>query len=97
MKLGVSGLIQAYRTAASDALDNAEIKVVAVTQEFTVSYAYEATSEIMRLIDDMDATILDQVFKENCRITFAVNVGLAENVGERIELLKNLGHEVEKG
>ena len=97
VKLGVSGLIHAYRTAASEALDASRIIDVPVTREYTITYNYDATSEVLRLVDEVHAQVVNQEFTENCRLTIAVNAGLAARVPERVELLIKLGHKIELG
>jgi len=93
-KLGVSGLINAYRTAAARALMNADIISKQVTDEITLTYSYDDTSEVMRLIDANEAVIVHQHFTEKCTITIEINVAYTARFMEKIELLRQTGHEV---
>ena len=67
-KLGVSGLVHAYKTAAEDALQKAVIEVVEIKQDFKVEYGYEKTSDAMRIINDFGVEIKNQEFLEICTL-----------------------------
>ena len=67
-KLGVSGLIYAYKTAAHEALSSAKIIKVIPKKEITIEYPYEKTNEIMRLISEFEVEIIEQTFEEQCQI-----------------------------
>jgi len=58
VKLGVGGLIQAYKTAAEDALNNASIVEREVTHSTALHYPYESTTEVMRLVKEFDLIII---------------------------------------
>jgi uncharacterized YigZ family protein len=83
-KLGVSGLINAYRTAASEALNNAEMVTKTVNDTYRVNFAYPAMNEVMKLVKDEDLKILDQHFDTNCSVTISVRQMKTEMVLERI-------------
>jgi uncharacterized YigZ family protein len=93
-KLGVSGLINAYKTSAGRALMNADIIVKPVTDEITLTYNYDDTSDVMRLIDSFNAQITHQHFTEKCTVTIELNISYTGEFLEKIELLENTGHEV---
>ena len=65
-KLGVGGLIAAYRAAAEDALHNSVIVAMEVMERITVSYDYSITAEVMKMVKDFDLTIVGQDFKQSC-------------------------------
>lgn len=71
-KLGVSGLINAYKTAASEALDAATIVEKTVNDIYKISFAYPATNEVMRLIKDEDLFVINQVFDTSCSVTIGI-------------------------
>lgn len=79
-KLGVPGLINAYRTAAKDALDNAEIIAETVKTEFVVRFAYEEMSFVMKCLKDYDAVIKVQDFTDTCSIIFAIRLSLVNEI-----------------
>jgi putative IMPACT (imprinted ancient) family translation regulator len=90
-KLGVSGLINAYKTAAADALDQAKIKKEIVQNTYLLTYSYDITNEVMKLISDFDLTILEQDFTAICKAKIGVRLNnesafIAE--AEKIQKLK---------
>jgi len=66
IKLGIGGLINAYRQAAEDALNKALIIESDVTETIELTYTYGATPEIMRLIKELNLVILAQKFETDC-------------------------------
>lgn len=75
IKLGVSGLINAYRTAARDALEHAQTVEKQVRENITLEYTYEQTNAVMKAIRDLQAEIIDQSFTGGplpCRIVVAI-------------------------
>ncbi|MEJ2005902.1 MAG: YigZ family protein [Cyclobacteriaceae bacterium] len=93
-KLGVSGLINAYKTAASRAIMNADIIIKQVVDEVTLTYRYDDTSEVMRLLDDDDGKIMHQHFTEKCTVTLELNIAHTPYFMDQIQLLKDKGYEV---
>lgn len=91
IKLGVGGLINAYRTAAEDALNHAEIVEREVTQTVTILYDYVATTEVMRLVKDYDLNILEQRFEEECMLLADYRLRHKEKLFERLTLLQATG------
>jgi uncharacterized YigZ family protein len=91
VKLGVGGLIAAYRTAAEDALVNATIVTCQVTKRVTVDYDYAATPEVMRMVKDFDLTILDQNFNEGCRMITQYKLSDEDRLLEKINLMSAMG------
>lgn len=70
--LGVSGLINAYRNAASDALKNAEIIQKTIEKEVILNFTYNELAEVMNTIKQENLTILNTRFEEKCNLTFSV-------------------------
>jgi uncharacterized YigZ family protein len=67
-KLGVSGLINAYKTAAKEALSQCTIEDKIVTQNLKIHYPYDSTSQVMRLIDEFSLKINEQIYLESCTL-----------------------------
>jgi uncharacterized YigZ family protein len=91
VKLGVGGLISAYKAAAEDALSKAIVDEREVELEMILQYSYDATPEAMRLIKDFDLRIIDQDFSEACRLTLAVTLRVKDAVEEKVNLYQALG------
>jgi uncharacterized YigZ family protein len=94
VKLGVGGLIQAYKTASEEALNHAVIVEREVTHSVKLHYPYESTTEVMRLVKDFDLIIVRQEFLENCVLHAEVKRKYFEAFISKAELLKALGHKV---
>ena len=92
-KLGVPGLINAYKSAASDALDKAGNKKVEITQNVFIQFAYDSTSDVMSLVKDHN--ILNQEFTENCDLDIEVRSNQLEVLVSKLKVLQDTGKPVE--
>jgi uncharacterized YigZ family protein len=72
MLLGVSGLINAYRSAAADVLNNAEIQQKIIEKEVILDFTYNELAEVMNIIKQENLTIINTRFEEKCNLTFSV-------------------------
>ncbi|MDA0196697.1 MAG: YigZ family protein [Bacteroidetes bacterium] len=68
-KLGVSGLINAYKTAASDSLDKIEVRRIIITQPIELEFEYGVTNEVIRLVHEFSLELSNQKFNEPCKIS----------------------------
>ena len=67
-KLGVGGLIQAYRAAASDALDHSTIVECRVFDILKLEFAYDQMNSVMKVIKDKQLEFEDQKFDMDCSL-----------------------------
>ena len=81
IKLGTSGLIVAYREAAREAIEAAEIIHCHETANIAFSYAYEAMNDVMKLAKQTGINILEQSFDNICTMTLSTR-------RDNIELLR---------
>jgi uncharacterized YigZ family protein len=77
--LGTGGLIVAYREAAADALNQAEIIEKAVEEIIQIRFDYLQMNETMKIIKDSDVQIINQKFDNECFIIFSVSKSNLEN------------------
>lgn len=84
VKLGTSGLIVAYRTAAAEALANAETVVRTVDDEWTFSFEYPFMTAVMKIVRDMDARIVSQSYDMDCSMTVALRKGKMDELKEKV-------------
>jgi uncharacterized YigZ family protein len=91
VKLGVGGLISAYKSAAEDALNHAVIVERNITSSLALYYPYESTSEVMRLIKEFDLQIMEQTFEVTCYLKLEVKINQVAQVLNRFDLLTKLG------
>lgn len=73
--LGVGGLINAYRTAAKEAIENTEIIEDEDFKEIEVRFNYEQLPQVMKLIKSYNVKILEQLFDSTCvlKLSFPVS------------------------
>ena len=90
-KLGVGGLIAAYKAAAEDALRNSVIIEKEVLVRITLSYDYSVTADVMRMVKDFDMTIVAQEFKQQCDLIADVPLRNKEKFEDKVKLLSDLG------
>ena len=67
-KLGVSGLINAYKTAAEDSLLKAKKKRIFPVVQFEIPFEYNETNEVEKFLHDKEVEIIDRQFDSSCRI-----------------------------
>ncbi len=84
VKLGTSGLIVAYRTAAAEALANAEVVDRTVDVEYTFNFEYPFMNGIMKVVREMEARIVGQSYDMDCSMTVSIRMGKLEELKERI-------------
>tara|TARA_Y100000385_G_scaffold145029_1_gene150636 strand:+ start:232 stop:846 length:615 start_codon:yes stop_codon:yes gene_type:complete len=80
VKLGVSGLITAYRAAASEALEDITVEKCFVKDVFTVYFKYPEMNNVMRMIKDNSLEIINQDFELECALTFCVKKSQSEKI-----------------
>lgn len=73
-KLGVGGLINAYRSAAKDALQHAKIIEKAVLAVYEIEFEYLQMNQVMGLIKQFEAAIIEQEQLLNCKFTLEVEL-----------------------
>lgn len=85
IKLGTSGLIEAYRTAAAEALGAAEVVEKLVEEQLTVHFEYPLMGEAMRIVKEEGATVLCQDFQLDCRLTLSLRKSLMPKMRQRFD------------
>jgi uncharacterized YigZ family protein len=91
VKLGIGGLVSAYKAAAEDALQQAVVVEKEVVKGYLILYEYSATPEVMRLIKEFNITIVDQQFGEQCSMQAEISLKMKEGFLDKIDLMKALG------
>jgi uncharacterized YigZ family protein len=89
-KLGVSGLMNAYKTAAQEALNNAEIVTLKITDVYEIIYAYSVMNDVMRIMKEENLEQTASSFGLECRITFQVPKNNSIKVYEKLSRVENL-------
>ena len=89
-KLGVGGLINAYKTSAKYALDEVEIVEKTIDISFKVTFDYEHMDKVMRIIKEKKLTIISQQMELNCVFEVSVRKKEAEETKKTFENLRCL-------
>lgn len=84
-KLGVSGLINAYKTSAADALEQSKIVVKTINDIYRISFGYLAMNDIMKLVKEENLNIMEQNFDTSCFVTVGVRQSKTQTVLGKIE------------
>lgn len=84
-KLGVPGLIAAYKEATAAVLDAAEIVERTVDRIIEVDFPYIAMNEIMRVVKEEHPEIRRQAFDNLCTMEFAIRASRAEQLVEKLK------------
>ncbi len=82
--LGVSGLINAYRSAATNALENAAIIEKTAKDEITFSFHYNNMNAVMKLLKDEQITILSQQCDMECTVQVAFPKSRKETIQKKL-------------
>ena len=85
--LGTSGLIVAYREAASDALAHSTIETRQVEEIVKYSFAYPQMNDVMRIVKDMNPRIVSQTFENTCEIVLSIRKSEAEQLRSKLAKL----------
>ena len=85
--LGTSGLIVAYKTAAAEAIADADIETRLVEDEITYSFTYPMMNDVMRIVKDMQPRIVSQTFDNTCEIRLAIRKSQSETLKSKLSKL----------
>ncbi len=83
--LGVSGLINAYRSAAESAIQNSEIIECTLKEYYKISYPYISMNDVMKIIKEEDISQTDQSFETVCSIIISFSTTSKEKIMRRFE------------
>lgn len=90
IKLGVPGLIKAYKSASSDAIANAEIVEKIATVPFNIRFSYEKMNDVMKALKEMNVNPSDQSFDLTCSINLRVRMRDIERFKESMEQIAEI-------
>ena len=85
--LGTSGLIQAYKTSAAEAIAVATIEERIVEKTFVSKFGYQDLNAVMRIMKDFDLAIVNQIQEMDCTLYFRIRLGDIERVRDRFDKL----------
>lgn len=85
VRLGVGGLISAYKTTAQLALNNAEIIEKIINVQFKLQFEYENADIVMRIIKEKKLQIIFQKMEEDCEMVISTRQKNAKNIFDVFE------------
>ena len=80
VKLGISGLIRSYKTAAAEAINNSEKIIKIIKEYYEISFKYSLMNDIMRIVKEYNLEIINTDFQLECKLIFAVQRSNADMV-----------------
>ena len=87
VKLGVGGLISAYKTAAQMALEESEIIEKTIDVHFRIFFDYKNINKVMRIIKEKKLEIISQQMQEDCQIEISIRKKNADTI---YDIISNL-------
>ena len=95
IKLGRSGLINAYKIATEAVLNKNKMLYLEIVDIVQVGFAYGTSSKMMRLVKSLDLTIAFQKYEETCTITVKVQKDKTKMFLEKLQVLKDIENNFE--
>lgn len=83
IKLGIPGLIRAYKTSTADAIANAEIIEKIASKRFRVHFGYMNMNGVMKVMKDMNLEQKNQKFDMECSLETTVRLSMVDTFLER--------------
>ena len=91
VKLGIPGLINAYKTATSNAISATEIISQRIKKEYEITFNYTQINSVMRIIKKYNLEIKDTSFKIECKLIFSVRKSKSEEIEHVLKRNHELG------
>lgn len=88
--LGVSGLINAYRQAAQDAIQNAEIVEKVIEKWLLIEFDYLAMNEVMKIFKDEKLPQIDPQFDLKCKIKTSIRLNDTDRIEQSLLNIEGL-------
>ena len=89
-KLGVSGLIKAYKLSAQLALDEAKIVEKHLSKKVNFEFSYEDQGSVMRNVDRFNAEVIDTEFTDKCKLSVRIRMEIMDEFLASFEPLYNV-------
>jgi uncharacterized YigZ family protein len=89
-KLGVGGLITAYKSAAEDALSQANIIEKQLMTHYLVQFNYPSMNEVMSFLKQLDVQLYDQDFALACSLKVAIAFGQSSTMDENLNKIEGV-------
>ncbi|MEE0521615.1 MAG: YigZ family protein [Bacteroidaceae bacterium] len=90
VKLGTSGLIVAYRTAAAEAIAAAEVVEKTVDESVSILFEYPFMNDVMRIVKEESPAIVSQGYDSDCSMTLRIRKDSMSRLRSRLEKIATL-------
>lgn len=94
-KLGVGGLINAYRTGAKEALKKARIVKRTIDVTYKISFDYPQMNKVMRIVKERNLQVLDQILELDCTLIISVRKKDSEEIYNSFDVVKGVKIEIQ--
>ena len=88
VKLGVGGLVRAYKTAAQLALESCEIITKTIDNNYELIFEYKDMNKLQRIIKKYNVQIINQTLELNCKYDIRIRKGESKKIIQAIEELR---------
>ena len=88
--LGVSGLINAYKSSAAEVIKECKIIEEFISFNYTINFPFEHLNDVMKLLKQLDSKITAQQFDNDCEISFSVRKADSEQCEVKLKKLNGL-------
>lgn len=88
--LGVSGLINAYRSAAESAINNAEIIVMTIQDHYKITFQYSVINDVMKVLKEENVSGSESEFSTVCSMNISFRLLSGERVLNRLSIIDGL-------
>ncbi|MBN1250493.1 MAG: YigZ family protein [Bacteroidales bacterium] len=89
-KLGIPGLIKAYKSAALKAIQNSNVITKTIGIKIKLSFNYPLMNDVMRVLKDDGIEIINQNFTDNCFIEIKIRKNIYEQTINKLNLMHSL-------
>lgn len=89
IKLGIPGLIRAYRSATADALDSAGTIVKIASRRYRITFGYMSMNSVMKILKDMDLPQSGQDFGVDCSLETSVRLAWESDFLDRFSKVES--------
>jgi uncharacterized YigZ family protein len=91
IKLGINGLINAYRQSTAEVLNKSVIVEKFIEETYTISFKAENINNVMKLLKDFDAEIIENKYTDRCSIKFSIRMSQKEKLISMLSALNSRG------
>jgi len=90
IKLGIPGLINAYRTAAREAIEKTDIVTRIVQEKYEICFEYPVMNDVMKILKEEKADIISEEFENNCKLRFSIRRTFGTKIVSRLQKISGL-------